>query len=124
MPLADCRCCVLVITNSHHFRHFLLQIGQIERRLFVRILPDCARRVVNRVATEDEKRFYFAAMHPVGQLQNVFRVPIARKFPDHHCASDILQRGVHRVREQLNNNRLLLAGENDAHARFRDQIVR
>ena len=99
VPLADCRCCVFVIAKPHHFRHFFLEIAPIERRFFVGILREHARRVVNRVATEDEKRFYFAVIHPVGQLENAFRVPIARKLPDDNSAPDIFERGIHCVSE-------------------------
>src|SRR5207302_3240419 len=102
---------------------FLLQIAPIERRFLIRILRDSARRVVNRVAAEDEKLFYFTAIYPVGQLENAFRVPIARKFPDDNGAPDILERGIYRVGQQLNNNRLMRTGDNDANARFRNQIL-
>ncbi len=116
VPLADCRCCVFVITDSYHFRHFLLQISPIERHFSIRILRDCARRVVNRVAAENKKMFDLAAAHSVGQLENGFRVPIAGKLPDDNCAPDIFERRVHSVGQQLHHDGLMLPRENDAHA--------
>ena len=56
-------------------------------------------------------------------MENAFRVPIARKFPDDNGAPDILERGIYRVGQQLNNNRLMRTGDNDANARFRNQIL-
>ena len=88
-----------MITKPHYFRHFLLQVGPIERRVFLRFFRDRARRVVNRIAAENEKRFYFGATHPIGQLENAFRIPIARKLPDHNSAPDIFERGIHCVSE-------------------------
>ena len=37
VPLTDCRCCVLVITEPHDFGHFLLKIGPIERGLITNL---------------------------------------------------------------------------------------
>src|SRR5437870_5892272 len=99
VPVADRRGLVLVITKPDNFRHFFLQIGPIEWKFFLRILRDTTRRVVNRVAAEDKQGFDFAAARPVGQLQNASYVLVPRKFPNHNGASNILERGIHRVSE-------------------------
>ena len=52
----------------------------------------------------------------------VFAVP--RKLAHDHRRADILQRGIDRVGHQLHHDRLMRAGQHQARARFRHEVVR
>src|SRR5436190_18603913 len=98
--MTDGRCGILVITESHDFRHFLLQISPIEWRFLFLILGDAARRVVNWIAAEDEQLFDFSTIHSVGgQLENAPVVFVPWKFANNQRAPDIFEGGIHRVSE-------------------------
>ena len=66
MPLTERRRLIFVITEPDDFRHFFLHVRPIERKFLFRILRNRPRRVVNRIAPENEKRFDLAAIHSVG----------------------------------------------------------
>ena len=54
VPLTERGRGVFVVAQSNDTRHFLLQFAPIQRQLFLRIFYQSARRVIDRVTTENE----------------------------------------------------------------------
>ena len=55
VPVAERRCGVLVITESHNLRDLFLQIGPVQREIGLAILHQTALCIVNRITAENEE---------------------------------------------------------------------
>src|ERR1700682_681058 len=114
---------IFMIAHTHNVRYFLLQIGPIEQLRCRAILEKSARRVVNRIATKNKKMLDSSSGGVGGKLQNALDTPIGWKFADDERAAKIFERNIHRVSEQLHDDRLVRTGQDETRARFRNEIV-
>ena len=124
VPMAQRRGRILVLPEPNDFRHFFLEIGPIYRLLHRAVLRDRPGRVVNRIAAENEELLDAAGVNFARQLKNAVRPRSVRKFADEQRRADVFQRGVDPVNHQLHHDRLVRSGDDEAGARFQEQVLR
>src|SRR4029077_14136403 len=124
---------VFVITEPDYIGHPFLKIGPVEPGLADRIVGKRAWGIENRVRAEYEKLFdatnrglsgAWRLAHDVArELKNAVVALIAMALAQQNRASDILQRRINSVGQQLNTDRLWRPRQDQASTRFRNQIV-
>src|SRR5688500_7983312 len=75
------------------------------------------RRVVNGVAAENEQKVYLTGIEVLGQLCNRLNLilgPRIDRVRINDGLPDITESGIHRVRQRVNNRRLVVTGDYDA----------
>ena len=114
---------VFVIAEPDYIGHLFLKLGPIDPGLAGRIERKRARRVEHRIRAEYKKLFDPAGRHVARELENAVIALIAMTLAQQNRASDIFQRGINSISQQLNDDWLLRPGQNQARTRFRNQIV-
>ena len=92
--MAERRCGVLVIPESHNLRHLFLQVSPVKRELRLAILHQTTLCIVSRITAENEQLLDVPVVYVRGKLRHVYRAWILRNLPDQQRLADILQRGV------------------------------
>ena len=68
VPVADRRCGVLVITESHDLRDLFLQVSPVKRQVRLPVLRQAPLRIVNRITAENEQLLDVPVVYVCGEL--------------------------------------------------------
>ena len=99
VPLAQRRCGIFVIAEPDNLGHPFLQLRPIQWEIFLFVLSQSTGRVVNRVASKDEKVFDSPVVNVSCELRNLDCFRVTRDFPNNQCLSDIFECCIDRVRK-------------------------
>ena len=68
VPVAERRCGILVIPESHNLRHLFLQVSPVKRQVRLPVLRQAALRIVNRITAENEQLLDVPVVYVCGKL--------------------------------------------------------
>ena len=88
-----------MIAKPNNLGHPFLQLRPIQGEIFLFALSQSARRVVNRVASKDEKVFDSPVVNVSCELRNFDCSRVTRDLPNNQCLSDIFECCIDGVRK-------------------------
>src|SRR5437868_3036629 len=99
MPLAQHRRGIFVITEPHNLSDAFLQVSPIERMIFLLVLYQPARRIVDGIASKNEKMFNPLVVNVSCELRNLDCSRITRHLANNQRLAEIFEGRIHRISE-------------------------
>src|SRR5262249_23576164 len=99
VPFTQQRCSVLVITKPDNFRYLFLYFSPIQREFCVSILHEATRRVVDRIASKNEKVFDPPVVNVSCELRKLDCPRITRNLANNQRLTKIFEGRIDRIRE-------------------------